>query len=181
MVLCLQSKKQQLCFCQFFLPAPHAAGMRALTVENMDMSQTTRTVGGFCRTAVQSRLRQKRRGIQHHRAPSIYSRPPPPPIKTAHMAQESGFVCQKGWSSYAMQVGLYTMFSVKVPSFQGILRRTTPHFMACFGSYFLLVLGVGVVEAVFTPTCVRSANLNILTTIGDKTITYLTFFPDELF
>ena len=48
------------------------------------------------------------------------------------------------------KVGLYTT-SVKVLLFRGILRHTTPHFIAYF--VFLLMWGVGVVDIVFTGCC----------------------------
>ena len=41
------------------------------------------------------------------------------------------------------------MFSVKILLFQGILCHKTPHFVAYFGSIFLLIWRLGVVEIVF--------------------------------
>ena len=58
---------------------------------------------------------------------------PTPNKNGAYGIKVGGFVCHKSRSSYAMKVGLCTMFSVKVPLFQGIftpyVRDPNPNFL----------------------------------------------------
>ena len=74
-------------------------------------------------------------------------RPPPPPMKTVHVAQKSGLVCHKSRSLYATKVGSYTIFSVKVRLFQWIFTPYNPSFYGIF--WELLIWGGGVVKIVF--------------------------------
>ena len=75
-------------------------------------------------------------------------RPPPPPIKTVHMAKESGFVCHKSRSLYAIKVGSYTRFSVKTLLFQGSFTPYDPSFYGMFWEHIFLRYygGLGVVK-----------------------------------
>ena len=63
---------------------------------------------------------------------------PTPNKNGSYSIKLGGFVCHKSRSSYAIKVGSCTTFSVKVPfkDFKGVLRHTTPHFMAYFGVIF---------------------------------------------
>ena len=74
-------------------------------------------------------------------------------MKTTPTPDKHGSIWHKSRGSYAINVGVYM---VRAPHslweslyFRGFLRHTTPHFMAYFGSFFLLIWGVGVVKIIF--------------------------------
>ena len=82
--------------------------------------------------------------LQMPQEPSQHTEDHPP---TPHKKR---LIWHKSRSSYAIKVGLYTIFSVKVPLFSGILTTYDSILCHILGAYFLLIWGVGVVETVFT-------------------------------
>ena len=88
----------------------------------------------------------------------------PTPNKNGSYGVKSGFVCHKSRSSYAIKVGLWTRFSVKVPLFRGIFTPCDPSFYGIFWEHiFCEYGGVVVVKIVFIPLSRRTTTTGSVT------------------
>ena len=75
----------------------------------------------------------------------------PTPNRNGSYGIKVGFIWHKSRSSYAITVGSDTIFSVKVPGFQGIFAAYDPSFYGIFWEHiFLLIWGMEVDEIVFS-------------------------------
>ena len=68
---------------------------------------------------------------------------PTPNKNGSYGIKRGGFVCHKSRTSYAIKVGLFTTFSVKIPLFQEMFTPYDPHFMAYVGVIFFCQYGGG--------------------------------------